>query len=48
MKEKTYMGGFVVDFLGKERHINAMEVAHAQINSMGNALIAGFSQVINV
>jgi hypothetical protein len=47
--ERTYMGGFIVDFLGKERPINAMEIAHAfsniQINTLGNALITGFAQV---
>jgi hypothetical protein len=27
--ERTYIGGFIVEFLGKERPINAMEIAHA-------------------
>jgi hypothetical protein len=49
VNEKTYMGGFIVDFLGKERPINTMEIAHAftniQINTLGNALITGFAQV---
>jgi hypothetical protein len=47
--ERTYMGGFIVEFLGKERPIYAMEIAHAfsniQINTLENALITGFAQV---